>query len=91
MSYGLSREQLEELNFLIKNSDPVDFSGTVRRIYGSAIFIVTYYDTLQNPAGLPYDFALNPGLARPSVMLPQPLLVEVFGAGFTKAPGSKVR
>jgi DNA ligase 4 len=39
---------------------------------------------------LPYSFSLNPGLARPTVMLRQPILVEVFGGGFTKAPRSKV-
>ncbi|KAI0358264.1 hypothetical protein OH77DRAFT_1449955 [Trametes cingulata] len=66
-SYGLDREQLEELNFMIKSSDPVP--------YGQCAI-----------AGLSYTHKLCPSLSPPIVCLRQPLLAELFGAGFTKAP-----
>ncbi|GJE91101.1 DNA ligase 4-like protein [Phanerochaete sordida] len=72
-SYGLDRKQLEEFNFLAKNSDPVNYSAA----------------TSKHMSLLPYSFKLNPGLAPPSVMLPQPILAEFYGGGFTKAPRSK--
>ncbi|KAI0700149.1 hypothetical protein C8T65DRAFT_831678 [Cerioporus squamosus] len=68
-AYGLSRQGLEEVNFMIKNSD-----------------IVPYRD--QAIEGLPYTFKLCPNLPPPMVLLHQPLLAELFGAGFTKAQGS---
>ncbi|KAI0369767.1 hypothetical protein BV20DRAFT_1044223 [Pilatotrama ljubarskyi] len=66
-SYGLDREQLEELNFMIKSSDPVP--------YGQCAI-----------AGLSYTHKLCPSLSPPTVLVRQPLLAELFGAGFTKAP-----
>ncbi|EFI27392.1 hypothetical protein CC1G_14863 [Coprinopsis cinerea okayama7 len=36
-----------------------------------------------------YTFTLLPGLQPPTMVLQQPLLVALFGAGFTKAPGSR--
>ncbi|OSD05314.1 hypothetical protein PYCCODRAFT_1385066 [Trametes coccinea BRFM310] len=66
-SYGLGREQLEELNFIIKSSDPVPYSQCAT-------------------AGLSYAFNMCPALTPPAVFLRQPLLAELFGAGFTKAP-----
>ncbi|EKM49924.1 uncharacterized protein PHACADRAFT_178551 [Phanerochaete carnosa HHB-10118-sp] len=72
-SYGLSREQLEELNFFIKSTDPVAYSAAGSK-YASI---------------LPYSFTLNLGLAPPAVMLREPILAEFYGAGFTKAPRSK--
>jgi DNA ligase-4 len=39
---------------------------------------------------LSYDFALLQGLHPPSLFLQTPLLAELFGAGFTKAPHSRV-
>ncbi|TCD68425.1 hypothetical protein EIP91_010826 [Steccherinum ochraceum] len=69
-SYGLSREELEELNFMLWACDPLDFS-------------------LPENA-LPYDCKFYAGLSPPKIMLPKPLLCEVFGAGFTKATASKV-
>ncbi|KAI0332785.1 hypothetical protein GY45DRAFT_1273530 [Cubamyces sp. BRFM 1775] len=70
-SYGLDREQLEELNFMIKSSDPVTYRQHVT-------------------SGLSYIFELCPSLAPPVVLLRHPLLAELFGAGFTKAPGNLV-
>ncbi|KAI0761805.1 hypothetical protein BD413DRAFT_646329 [Trametes elegans] len=64
-SYGLTREQLEELNFMIKSSDP-------------ATSCITYSHNLCR------------SVSPPTVLLRQPLLAELFGAGFTKAPGSLV-
>lgn len=73
VSYGLSREQLEEVNFLIKSSNPVDFSSL---------------DNKQS--SLPFTFTVYKGLRPPpSYVLRTPLLAELFGAGFTKAPSSK--
>ncbi|KAI9062683.1 hypothetical protein FKP32DRAFT_1652628 [Trametes sanguinea] len=65
-SYGLGREQLEELNFIIKSSEPVSYHQRAT-------------------AGLSYTFNLCPALTPPTVLLRQPLLTELFGAGFTKA------
>ncbi|KAG2011553.1 DNA ligase I [Coprinopsis cinerea AmutBmut pab1-1] len=36
-----------------------------------------------------YTFTVLPGLQPPTIVLQQPLLVALFGAGFTKAPGSR--
>ncbi|KAM5530825.1 hypothetical protein V8D89_015515 [Ganoderma adspersum] len=69
-SYGLSREELEELNFIIKSSDPLSYRP-------------------EGVKGLPYTYTLSPNLSPPVVFLRQPFLAEVFGAGFSKAPGSK--
>ncbi|KZT07561.1 uncharacterized protein LAESUDRAFT_115651 [Laetiporus sulphureus 93-53] len=70
VSYGLAREQLEELNFIIKSTEPVKYiSG--RRTHG-----------------LSYTIDLFSGISAPTVLLGQPLLAEVYGACFSKAPGS---
>ncbi|CCM02607.1 uncharacterized protein FIBRA_04710 [Fibroporia radiculosa] len=69
--YGLSREALESLNFLIKSSDTVKC--------GPGIPLT----------GLSYTYNLFSGLKLPATMLTMPLLVEVFGGGFTKAPQCK--
>ncbi|KAJ7777837.1 hypothetical protein DFH07DRAFT_796301, partial [Mycena maculata] len=66
-SYGLSRDHLEEVNFLIKNSDTVPCNPS---------------------SGLPFTFDILPGLVPPTRLLREPLLAELFGAGFTKSPGS---
>ncbi|CDO68359.1 hypothetical protein BN946_scf184815.g6 [Trametes cinnabarina] len=68
-SYGLGRDKLEELNFVIKSSDPVPFRQSAT-------------------SGLPYTFNLCPSVASPTVLLRLPILAELFGAGFTKAPRS---
>ncbi|KAI1796725.1 hypothetical protein LXA43DRAFT_571479 [Ganoderma leucocontextum] len=70
-SYGLSREELEELNFMIKSSDPLS-------------------PRPQGTKGLPYTYTLSPNLSPPIVLVQQPFLAELFGAGFSKAPGSMV-
>ncbi|KIM90611.1 hypothetical protein PILCRDRAFT_1874 [Piloderma croceum F 1598] len=72
VSYGQSREQLEEANFLIKNSDPLRYNSSRKA-----------------PKGLSYTFNMYPGLPPPAVLFQEPLLVELYGAGFTKAPQSK--
>jgi DNA ligase-4 len=73
VSYGLSRAQLEEVNFLIKTSDYVSFSSLDNK-QNSLFFTFTMYKGLRPP---------------PSYVLRTPLLAELFGAGFTKAPASK--
>ncbi|KAJ7043390.1 hypothetical protein C8F04DRAFT_718106 [Mycena alexandri] len=70
-SYGLSRDQLEETNFLIKSSDAIA------------------YDPTHPPKDLPYTFNILPGLVAPTTILREPLLAELYGAGFTKSPGSR--
>jgi hypothetical protein len=76
-SYGLSRDQLEDLNFLIKSSNSM-----------------AYVEYCGNPRRLGYDMSLFVGQSqpKPSVVLLKDslILAEVFGAGFTKAPGGKV-
>lgn len=37
-----------------------------------------------------YSFNLYSGLSAPSLMLEHPLLVELYGAGFTKSPQCQV-
>ncbi|KAF8817586.1 hypothetical protein BYT27DRAFT_7227272 [Phlegmacium glaucopus] len=73
VSYGLSRDQLEEVNFLIKSSNLVDFSLWDNK-QSSLPFTFTMYKGLRPP---------------PSYVLRTPLLAELFGAGFTKARASK--
>lgn len=86
-SYGLSREQLEDLNFRIKSSDLFEYRPSTRR---------GPMKTPENPVGrqqqndLPYTFNVFPGIPPPTALLHNPMLAEVFGAGFTKAPRSKV-
>ncbi|EIN06045.1 DNA ligase/mRNA capping enzyme, partial [Punctularia strigosozonata HHB-11173 SS5] len=74
VSYGLSREQLEELNFLIKSSDPVMYQADLSK---------------HSHPRLTYTLTMFSGLVKPNVLLRVPLLVELYGAGFTKAPSSK--
>ncbi|KAH9935976.1 uncharacterized protein BXZ73DRAFT_89463 [Epithele typhae] len=64
-SYGLDRQQLEHLNFMIKSSDPLPNQPQIAR-------------------KLPYDFDGYQDLPEPTVFLTEPLLGELFGAGFTK-------
>ncbi|KAF7370772.1 DNA ligase [Mycena sanguinolenta] len=70
-SYGLSREELEGTNFLIKSSDAIP------------------YDPSHAPSDLPFTFTVFPGLVPPAVILREPLLAELFGAGFTKSPRNR--
>ncbi|KII85754.1 hypothetical protein PLICRDRAFT_700571 [Plicaturopsis crispa FD-325 SS-3] len=71
VAYGQDREQLEELNFLVKNSNPVDYSSS------------------PSSPNLCYTFNMLPSLRRPTTMFSTPLVVELCGAGFTKAAASK--
>ncbi|KAF8202116.1 hypothetical protein BJ912DRAFT_943800 [Pholiota molesta] len=73
VAYGLNRKQLEELNFLIKSSDPVPYASL-----GSK--------NCDLPFNLTVFKGLNPP---PTVILRTPLLAELFGAGFTKAAHSQ--
>lgn len=70
-AYGLSRNALEEVNFLVKSSDTIP------------------YDPDNPPSGLPFTYTILPGLVPPTMLLRVPLLAELFGAGFTKTPGSR--
>ncbi|KAJ3500871.1 hypothetical protein NLJ89_g9598 [Agrocybe chaxingu] len=67
VSYGLTRAELEEVNFLIKSSETVSYASL-------------------NAAKLPFDLTVSQGLnPAPTVILRTPLLVNLYGAGFTKA------
>ncbi|KAL0953402.1 hypothetical protein HGRIS_004641 [Hohenbuehelia grisea] len=72
VAYGLTREQLEEANFLLKSSDSV-----------------RYPPSASVTSDLPYTFSVFGGLKHPRILLFQPLVAELFGAGFTKAPKAK--
>ena len=56
---------------------------------------MTYDEYCRKPHQLGYDMSLfvAPSLPKPSVVLLKDslILAEVYGAGFTKAPGGKVR
>ncbi|KAG6888470.1 hypothetical protein C0995_008043 [Termitomyces sp. Mi166 len=47
------------------------------------------YGAFKKADTLPYTFNLLQGLAPPMYILKEPLLAELFGAGFTKAPKSR--
>ncbi|KZV64398.1 hypothetical protein PENSPDRAFT_656587 [Peniophora sp. CONT] len=51
---------------------------------------VKYVEAVQSPSALPYTFTLAPGLDSPEIMLTTPRLAEIYGAGFSKAVGSKI-
>ncbi|THH02681.1 hypothetical protein EW026_g207 [Hermanssonia centrifuga] len=72
VSYGLPRERLEELNFRIKSSDPVECLPHSRQ-----------------PPTTPYSYNICHGLPLPTVMMSNPICVELYGAGFTKPPRSR--
>lgn len=69
-AYLPSRAMLEELNFMIRSSDLIEYDKK---------------DSQSNKE-LTYTFNMYSGLQAPKVLLRHPLLVEVYGAGFTKAP-----
>ncbi|KJA15564.1 hypothetical protein HYPSUDRAFT_101902, partial [Hypholoma sublateritium FD-334 SS-4] len=70
VAYGLNREQLEDLNFKIRSTDPIPFSD------------------LKSKDGLEFEVTFS-AISKPTVVLRTPLLVELFGAGFTKAAHSQ--
>ncbi|KAH9479593.1 Enoyl-[acyl-carrier-protein] reductase, mitochondrial [Psilocybe cubensis] len=72
VSYGLTREDLEELNFLIRNSDTVPFTKST----------LAKDNLPYQHSSFP---GLNPA---PTILLRTPLLAEMFGAGFTKEHNS---
>ena len=91
VSYGLSREQLEEVNFLIRNSDPVNFASWVGHKLSELQMFNLRVHKDNNQSTLPFTFTMYKGLRPPpSSVLRTPLLAELFGAGFTKAPASNV-
>lgn len=45
---------------------------------------------MQDTSNLPFTLSIFKGLSSPSVILRTPLVAELFGAGFTKAPHSHV-
>ncbi|KAF7977593.1 hypothetical protein HWV62_3192 [Athelia sp. TMB] len=49
---------------------------------------IRYNPERRIPKGLPYTYNLYSGLPAPAVIFQEPLLAELFGAGFTKSPKS---
>ena len=80
------------MNFLLKNSDPVPYCAS--REVGHLILVPSHLAyticSLQPTDSLPYDFRLLGSLQPPTILLTTPLLAELFGAGFTRSPQSKV-
>ena len=74
---------------MIKSSDPVMY-----RQHVCVLMVALAFRGLrpcQATSGLSYSLKLCPSLAPPVVLLRHPLLAELFGAGFTKAPGNLVQ
>ncbi|KAF7309678.1 DNA-LIGASE-A3 domain-containing protein [Mycena indigotica] len=57
--------------------------------YLRAVETVPWSSATKQPAGLPFTFTMLKDLTPPSHILVTPLLCELFGAGFTKAPHSR--
>ncbi|KAJ3806554.1 hypothetical protein F5876DRAFT_49818, partial [Lentinula aff. lateritia] len=76
-AYGLSRVDLEGLNFLLKNDDPI------RCTTKQSVRISSPRD------GLEYTYTMYDKLARPELMLRKPIAVELYGDRFTVPEGSK--
>ncbi|KIL69500.1 hypothetical protein M378DRAFT_69647 [Amanita muscaria Koide BX008] len=73
VSYGMTREQVEELNFSIRNLDPLG-----------------YDQFKKSPDSVDYAITLCPAISdSPAIILKQPLLAELFGAGFSKPSGGE--
>jgi DNA ligase-4 len=76
--YGLGREALEELNFLIRSLDPLPILQSKRQaVYQMEVGSVSFS-------------GLTSGVPLPSVILRTPLCVEVFGDRFSKDPPYQV-
>jgi hypothetical protein len=80
---------------MIKSSDPVNYHSNLKRVRSksSGLCFLTqhFFSFIQLMPEMTYTFDLPPGLPRPSVLLQTPILAELFGAGFTKAPRCTVR
>lgn len=76
---------------MIKSSDPIPYRPNGS--YTDAVCVSHQHslpDAESEKQGLQYTFNLFNGLQAPKILLPQPFLVEVYGAGFTKAHRCKV-
>lgn len=92
VSYGLNREDLERINFLIKSSDTVPYTELVSILWSCPeARSLTDFRYQKEKCDLPFTVEVFSGLKPPPmVILQQPLLVNLYGAGFTKAPRSRV-
>ena len=92
VSYGLNREDLERINFLIKSSDTVPYTELVSVLWScSEAWLLTGFRYRKEKSDLPFTVEVFSGLKPPpTVILQRPLLVNLYGAGFTKAPQSRV-
>lgn len=89
MSYGLTRDQLEDLNFSINNLDALPY---YKQLLVSLLIRRKFPLNFQPKDTIEYTFTLSPSLmASPAVVFSKPLLVELVGAGFTKSANCMVR
>lgn len=88
VSYGLSRDKLEELNFLIKSSSPMQNKEEVSQMM---LLFYTGIDSSPLAKQLPYSVTLHADVKPPAVYLRKPLLADLYGAGFTKSFDGEVR
>ena len=96
-SYGLTRRQLEDLNSRIKARPTVLFAD-LTMVGPKDVQSFRYSSNAQpKPRNVPishpeleYTFRLFEGLTKPHLVFCEPMLAEVFGAGFDVARGSKV-
>lgn len=86
----MSREQLEEANFLIKSADPLQYSTSFDVSVPIRLHRPCLTKKQQGREDLSFTFDMIKGIGNPEVIFREPLLVELMGAGFTKAQGSKV-
>ena len=96
VSYGPSRDQLEEINGCIRHSrwgskryDKDDKFKRVRLVQSDAGQCGSCAD-LQRLLGLSWTYTMRRDLSAPSVLFERPMCCEVMGAGFQRIAGSKV-
>jgi DNA ligase-4 len=91
ISYGLSRKQLEEWNFYLQSGMSPKFVSWRRRnesvrphFHVPSLPLVQKVDLIWLIFQLGHTLQLANGVKPPMVVLKQPLLGEIFGAGFQK-------
>ena len=92
VSYGLSREQLAELNSQVQSTLGSRSAGdaAVRFVYICPPCHGMTMRIIQINTMLPYTYELIPNALRPTVFFQRPILLEVVGARFDKSPASRV-
>ena len=78
---------------MIKSSEPISYREEVCVMHFGVSSLNPDFTPLptQTAPLLPYTYEIGHGLPSPAVFLTQPLLGELFGAGFTKSERNLVR